>query len=543
MSFRLTSIPTLGIMSQAGGHQASSEDWQPLNIKDHQHWSFVGGPWQENDEGIVTPPEAREDEYLAFDVGKAYADVEAEFEFRADIPHSGAGLVVRAQDPSHYYLVHFPCCGQHYRAKHFWAAISKADGSGWLQILKMEMLHGVPSETEVWHKARIVVQGNEIRLWVDGRPFPVFRDDDYKEGYVGLEAWTYYAGPSSSFRNLKIRGQEVSKKPWNEALQQPKNWFHPYLMGGGQHSTAGLVRTSDGALLMNISNKQLVRSTDNGRTWSPVEAQGWSGGYILARQDGRVLSFKSSEEEGTTLSVSEDNGKTWSAPEKVVQEPFEPDRPMKLASPEGFIELQDGTLLAFHTARDASWDLTKNHQIREWGGMHFATWSSRSTDGGYTWSSPVTLDGPPGVGINFDLVEFSSTMQTRAGKILCLGRPVYSPWMWETWSENNGESWGPTTRGPFPSYACATPGHATASGALLVGGRMPGLGLHVSHDDGMTWKSYRIGTDIWAMGDMYEVEPDLVLWVYMDSWHSDLRAQFIRITPDGLEPVREMLPT
>jgi len=71
---------------------------------------------------------------------------------------------------------------------------------------------------------------------------------------------------------------------------------------------------------------------------------------------------------------------------------------------------------------------------------------------------------------------------------------------------------------------------------------MPGLGLHVSLDDGMTWKSYRIGTDIWAMGDMYEVEPDLVLWVYMDSWYSDLRAQFIRITPDGVEPVREMLP-
>ena len=136
MSFRLTSIPTLGIMSQVEDRQGSSGAWKPLNVKDPEHWSFVGGTWQENDEDIVTPPETREDEYLAYDVGKMYSDVEAEFEFRAEIPHSGAGLVVRAQDPSHYYLVHFPCCGQHYRAKHFWAAISKADGSGWLQILK-----------------------------------------------------------------------------------------------------------------------------------------------------------------------------------------------------------------------------------------------------------------------------------------------------------------------------------------------------------------------------------------------------------------------
>jgi len=535
-------------MSQMVPDQGTSEDWLSLDFKAPEHWSFVGGPWKESDDGIVTPPEAREDEYLAFDVGKAYADIEAEFEFRADIPHSGAGLVVRAQDPSHYYLVHFPCCGQHFRAKHFWAAISKADGSGWLEILKMEMLHGIPSEIEVWHKARIVVQGNEIRLWVDGRPFPVVCDDDYKEGYVGLEAWTYYAGPSSSFRNIKIRGQETPKKPWNEALQQPKNWFHPYLMGGGQQSTGGFVRTGDKSLLLNISDKQLVRSTDSGRTWSPVEAQGWEGGYLVGTQDGRVLSFKSSEEEGTTISVSEDNGNTWLAPKKVVQAPFEPDRPMELVAPQGFMELQDGTLLSFHTARDPSWKISMPKEkvdydpTREWGSAHFSSWSSRSTDGGYTWSAPVTLDGPPGVGMNFDLCEFSSTMQTRSGKVLCLGRPIYSPWMWEVWSENNGESWGPTTRGPFPSYACATPGHATASGTLMVGGRMPGLGLHVSLDDGMTWKSYRIGTDIWAMGDMYEVEPDLVLWVYMDSWYSNLRAQFIRITPDGAEPVREMLP-
>ena len=41
-----------------------------------------------------------------------------------------------------------------------------------------------------------------------------------------------------------------------------------------------------------------------------------------------------------------------------------------------------------------------------------------------------------------------------------------------------------------------------------------------------------------------DVEPDVVLWVYMGEGdpHPDARAQFIRVTPEGLEPIREMLP-
>jgi len=59
----------------------------------------------------------------------------------------------------------------------------------------------------------------------------------------------------------------------------------------------------------------------------------------------------------------------------------------------------------------------------------------------------------------------------------------------------------------------------------------------------MTWKAYSVDTGgSWAMGKMYEVEPGVVLYVYQDSYHSDMRAQFIRITSDGAEPVREMLP-
>ena len=537
----------LSSMSGTGAEPRFSGDWLPLSFRGPQHWSLVGPAWEEDEEGLVTPPEEPNVDLLAFYVGGMYSDVEAEFEFRWNINHCGAGFVVRAQDTSHYYLVHFPCCAQCNRAEHFWAVISKVDDSGWVEVLKMEMLHGVASEMEMWHKARVVVQGNEIRLWVDGRPFPVVRDDTYKSGYVGLESWTY-AGPGSSFRNVRIRGQEVPPQPWDEALEPPRNWFHPYPLAEAQQSPSGITRAPNGELLMALNPVGLVRSLDNGRTWAPVEAEGWPGGWIHTLQDGRLITLLNREED-LLLAESTDNGKTWSEPEIAKRAPLVPpdNAPeMTLGGVGGFLELNDGTLLGFQVSRIPGYGHESGFDIWEWG-MYggCSAWSIRSTDGGRTWAAPVPLNGPPAIGQKYDLVECSSNCQTREGNVLSLVRPVHSPWLWEVWSENNGESWGPATSGPFPAYNNAMLPHASASGALLMGGRMPGLGLHVSHDSGMSWKHYRIDPVIWAGGVMYEVEPDVVLWVYMGEYdpHPDARAQFIRVTPDGLEPAREMLPT
>ena len=80
---------------------------------------------------------------------------------------------------------------------------------------------------------------------------------------------------------------------------------------------------------------------------------------------------------------------------------------------------------------------------------------------------------------------------------------------------------------------------STASGALLIAHRMPGLTLHCSLDDGLTWdQGTMIDTGLWAMGAMVEVAPDEVLYVYWDTFRTLARAQRIRITPSGLEPVR-----
>lgn len=164
----------------------------------------------------------------------------------------------------------------------------------------------------------------------------------------------------------------------------------------------------------------------------------------------------------------------------------------------------------------------------------------RSDDGGRTWSNPVNIDGPnpqPKFWMSYkDGPSEVTALETLDGEIVAFVRPGVAWAMWETRSKDGGRTWTPLSSGPFLSYACAAPPRATASGTLVVGGRFPALAIRVSRDSGMTWETYQIDTEIWAMGGMYEVEPDVVLWVY-GSGNDQLRAQRIRITPRGVEPV------
>ena len=154
-----------------------------------------------------------------------------------------------------------------------------------------------------------------------------------------------------------------------------------------------------------------------------------------------------------------------------------------------------------------------------------------------------------------------SPFETKEGNILTLNRPASSPWMWESWATPNtskpGELiFGPTTRGPFPLYACFDATITTSSGVLLICGRYPALTCQVSFNSGqlppntrawchvalrsasavrpntegwcdaspgtlisrcagMTWRGWTIDVSgIWAQGTMVELEPDVVLYTY-----------------------------
>jgi hypothetical protein len=210
--------------------------------------------------------------------------------------------------------------------------------------------------------------------------------------------------------------------------------------------------------------------------------------------------------------------------------------------------LRDGAVLAFGLSGHIS--TLEKANIWQWGSHHCQAFATRSEDNGRSWSERVNIDNPgltqvtkgEQIGSNLDLTEVCAA-ETASGKILALIRPIYSPWMWEASSDDGGRTWGPVVRGPFPGYA--TPNMLrTDSGAILVPHRHPNLTVHTSLDDGRTFdQGTRIDSGVWAMGSILEVEPNLVLYIYFDSYLSRMRGQFIRITPEGIEPARELPPT
>ena len=214
----------------------------------------------------------------------------------------------------------------------------------------------------------------------------------------------------------------------------------------------------------------------------------------------------------------------------------------------GLLQRADGALLLFLSA-NAGWEIRpvdgRAYVMGKPPGTPPISMSTciRSTDGGETWSDPILLDGPP-YGGHWTLKGQPSeitAVETADDSILALARPLRSPFMWESWSSDGGQTWTPQTRGPFPMYACTRARVCTSSGTILIGGRFPGLAVQVSRDGGMSWTCYRVDTCGWANGAMIEVEPDIVAFLY--GGKGNLRGQLLKVTPDDLIPLREMGPT
>ena len=76
-------------------------DTGSVELKIDDQWRFIGGPWRQDDDGVITPPRSPADEYLAFYDQAAYGDFEAEFEFRWDNAFTTGGFIFRAIDALH----------------------------------------------------------------------------------------------------------------------------------------------------------------------------------------------------------------------------------------------------------------------------------------------------------------------------------------------------------------------------------------------------------------------------------------------------------
>ncbi|MBI4606210.1 MAG: exo-alpha-sialidase [Planctomycetes bacterium] len=518
--------------------------WRRLAIGDGSEWTSVAGEWKDAGQGEIAGSRRGDGAGLqgysfAFHEPAAYSDLEAELTVSMPTNHADLGLVVRAQDPTRFCLIHFPQGGQSYRAQHFWAALSVADGSGYLRLVKLAHVQRVASNPfGLRHRARVRVAGDRFQVWLNGHPALDARDGTYASGRVGLAGFHRF-----EHGRVRVRGREAPAPAWREDIEPAKNWSVPFPEVSGQQGGAGLTLTPRGDVLCTFSSgerRYLARSRDKGRTWetkdlpaslsSITPSDRYYAASIHLLRDGRLVAIAVGTG-GGGWSESADDGETWSPPAPISTAGW-PANPEQIST--GWqLELRDGALVRFGLGRDA----TSTEPVTRWGAVHVRAFSIRSTDGGRTWSAPVSLDGDREDMGNLDLTE-ATGFETGDGRILCLVRPIYSPWMWETWSHDGGRSWTPCVRGPFPGYAPSA-FLKTRSGTALIATRFPGLTIHATRDDGRTWdEGTYIDTSIWAMGSMLEVAPDVVLFVYMDSWGGPLRAQHIRVAPGGLEPAK-----
>jgi hypothetical protein len=537
-----------------------------VTIGDGTDWQFINGGWADGPDGqlavdpkmLNTDGDYMQGVHYAINRKLCYQDCTVKLDFSLS-GHTDVGVVLRARDESHFYLVHFPNCGQASRAQHFWVALSKMDESGYLRRIKMQMIPRVSSTSNTPLSAEVSIHGSRITVSVGDYGHFEAEDSTFAgPGQVGL-----YLFARATLKNVSIEGTPVTHAPvWREDVRQPVNWYHPLPNDTKQwQQSLDIKRFDDGELLMLVNiqaNKvsdmtaravpHLTRSTDGGLTWSEPAlldigevTSSWSAARIHITPKGRLIGFVPGTDH-KLVSESTDRGQTWKPIGKTNLHIGPPRaEPVQDISPQGLMNLKDGGMLVFHLFGPDIHD--DRYELYTWGSKHCQGFSRRSDDDGATWSEAVNID-TPGVDAdgkpldgNLDFTEVSA-VELANGRIMGFVRPIYSPTMWEIQSDDGGRSWAPAVRGPFPGYAAPNMVR-TACGALLIAHRAPNLTVHCSLDDGLNWdQGTMIDSGLWAMGSMVEVEPDVVLYVYWDTYATLVRGQRFRVGAAGLDPVR-----
>jgi len=539
-----------------------------LKIGDGSGWSFLGGTWTENvkgsrplpdlmrshkffEDGVIMPPDKRNLHSRAFYKSQGLGDLTAEFGYNANYRETGsgiAGLILRAVDANHFYFVYFPWVGQQLYAKHFWAAVARVDGDGYLRNLKMVSVPGIPGETDRWYQVRVEAKGPQISVWVDGRNALSVTDSTYKNGCVGLAGYGMYY-----FRNVHINGTVVLPPAWNDKAHIPTHAFTVGLNSVGM--TTGSVALSPNGDVLLFGQKledgtaALARSKDKGRTWSLEKLTPKIHNEIIhLTRDGRLIFHRYHSKPAVYMSESKDNGKSWSETVSAKMPDNWPREKGRFDAYGSLVETEDGTLIRFLMA-EVKWGGSKFDSAHTWGSMHFKAYAIRSTDGGKSWSAPIEIDRPTAYGKARGSIpgalDFTEVTGVAIGnRVMAVIRPVYSQTMWQSWSDDAGATWDSAVRTTFPGYAQSM--LRLKSGAILVAHRYPQFSVNVSRDNGLNWdEGTVIDYPVWGMGCMVEVEPDVVLCIYMNSGSGGqvllakepLLVQLIRVTKGGIYPI------
>jgi len=543
--------------------QAVQSELDELEPSAPRQWTFV----HELEE--IHPPRKDVIHTMAIVVDRCLADETIECEFQRRAPGGNLGIVFGAQDTGHYYWAQIPWHGQLPRARGFWAAISKADGSGYIRNLALQLMPNVPAFAyNDWLSLRVQRLGERIQMWVNSVRGPCVTDSTYGPGRVGIAGFSLYRA-----RRLRINGKPVPAGPWPTEDRRAQPWFliEPDPSLGDIQAGVALCKMADDEIHLAIligcdtsvhnpeANWRYYRylSTDRGRTWSRrgIASQAFvdlarKGAHWFKASDGlqRMLLLDASAK-GMSCWDSTDGGESWSGPTtcKLLgdwsREMFREGTRTYLNS---LAELADGTLLAMLNVYGDTFKHIPGDTLMTWGAAHGESWCSRSEDRGLNWSEPVPTDyaaDRPGEPPGHPNIGFSENFaaQLPGGRIVCLSRPHAAPFMWQTHSDDGGQSWSMACYAPFTGAGYPNV-VATRSGYLTVVKRAPGLALNYSLDGGLNWDA---GTQIdfpgIFNGRAIEVEPDMLLVVYPETMDEVrpgfVRAQLIRMTPQGPTPV------
>ncbi len=528
---------------------ASAAMADPLDLPgDASDWVFSGGEWEIADGALSQlDPWVAESSFEqtghAFLKSPAFSDFELRFEFLVETSSPGVGaaeVLLRSTDSRTYTLVHFTT-----KANGVYLSKNSPDAF-WQNLQRASDVRLARGE---WHEVYIRAGGTRIVVEVNGNRVIDARDNTLGAGLLGF-------GSSQGicrYRNISVSGESVElTPPWRDLggkLVAPDYKVICEDAGAGAYEAfPDICRCANGDLLcvfyvgyghIAFPREDLpkgarvcsVRSTDDGETWGPPEIvvdTPWDDRdpSITALSDGTLIcnwfTYYGGRDDGRPgceskykelwLSFSSDNGHTWTEPHLV---PHTAGAHWGCSSP--IIELRDGMLL---------WPIYREYQgpLRNWSAI------MRSTDGGKTWSDPAWVDES-----NDDNDE-PAIIERPDGIILCLMRTNHGDSMWWSVSEDKGLTWSPSEKIGFPGQA---PYLFYAGDVLLLAHRVPGTSLHYSLDDGASWsETLLLDTCIGAYPSMVRRNDGTVLIVYYEEGEgSSIRAQRLRVTREGIEPV------